>query len=95
MYSLSSITAVSLYDVFPPNTIIQLVVGVTLKTERECQHLLVTLSGISNYKRRNIIIILSYYFVPSMKMILYLNTVLCIVYLQTTPTNYKPHPKPI
>ena len=35
MYSLSSITAVSLYDVSPPNTIIQLVVGVTLQTERE------------------------------------------------------------
>ena len=35
IYSLSSITAVSLYDVFPPNTIIQLVVGVTLQTERE------------------------------------------------------------
>ena len=35
MYSLSSITAVSLYDVNPPNTIIQLVVGVTLHNERE------------------------------------------------------------
>ena len=39
MYSLSSITAVSLIVVklslFPPNTIIQLVVGVTLQTERE------------------------------------------------------------
>ena len=105
MYLLSSRTAVSLYDVSPPNTIIQLVVGVTLQTERECHHLLVTLSGILNYKRRKIICILHinnnyyyysffvYYFVPSMKMILYLNTVLCIVYLQTTPTNYKPHPK--
>ena len=35
MYSLSSITAVSVYDESPPNTIIQLVVGVTLQTERE------------------------------------------------------------
>ena len=36
MYSLSSITAVSVYDKEPPpNTIIQLVVGVTLQTERE------------------------------------------------------------
>ena len=36
MYLLSSITAVSLYDApAPPNSIIQLVVGVTLHTERE------------------------------------------------------------
>ena len=38
MYSLSSITAVSLIvkrSLIPPNTIIQLVVGVTLQTERE------------------------------------------------------------
>ena len=35
MYSLSSITGVSVYDVLPPNTIIQLVVGVTLHNERE------------------------------------------------------------
>ena len=34
-YSLSSITAVSLYGVNPPNTIIQLVVGVVLHNERE------------------------------------------------------------
>ena len=50
MYSLSSITAGSMYDVIPPNTIIQLVVGVTLQTERECQYLSVTLSGILTYK---------------------------------------------
>ena len=98
LYSLSSITAVSLIvekPLNPPNTIIQLVVGVTLQTERECHRLLVTFFGILTYKRRNIFNFLVYYFVPSMKMILYLNTVLCIVYLQTTPTNYKPHPKPI
>ena len=39
MYSLSSITAVSLIvfeiPLHPPNTIIQLVVGVTLQSERE------------------------------------------------------------
>ena len=35
MYLLSSITAVSVYNVLPPNSIIQLVVGVTLHTERE------------------------------------------------------------
>ena len=38
MYSLSSITAVTLIveiPLLPPNTIIQLVVGVTLQTERE------------------------------------------------------------
>ena len=34
-YSLSSSTLVSLALVSPPNTIIQLVVGVTLHTERE------------------------------------------------------------
>ena len=34
-YSLSSSTLVSLALVNPPNTIIQLVVGVTLHTERE------------------------------------------------------------
>ena len=60
MYSLSSITAGSLIidekSLFPPNTIIQLVVGVTLQTERECDHLIVTFSGILNYKRSNITI---------------------------------------
>ena len=57
MYSLSSITAGSVYDEPPPpNTIIQLVVGVTLQTERECQYLLMTFFGILNYKRRNITI---------------------------------------
>ena len=53
MYSLSSITAGSLIGerpLTPPNTIIQLVVGVTLQTERECQYLLVTLTGILTYK---------------------------------------------
>ena len=37
MYSLSSITAGSPFEppLTPPNTIIQLVVGVTLQTERE------------------------------------------------------------
>ena len=50
MYSLSSITAVSVYDVPPPNTIIQLVVGVTLHNEREFQNLPVTFFGILNYK---------------------------------------------
>ena len=53
MYSLSSITAGSLIvkkSLVPPNTIIQLVVGVTLQTERECRYLLVTLSGILTYK---------------------------------------------
>ena len=34
-YSLSSSTLVSLINPTPPNTIIQLVVGVTLHTERE------------------------------------------------------------
>ena len=52
-YSLSSSTLVSLTDptppLLPPNAIIQLVVGVTLHTERECQYLSVTVSGILNY----------------------------------------------
>ena len=52
-YSLSSSTLVSLAPVNPPNTIIQLVVGVTLHTERECQYLLVTVSGILNYYKNN------------------------------------------
>ena len=52
-YSRNSCTLVSLTDpsppLIPPNTIIQLVVGVTLHTERECQRLPVTVSGILNY----------------------------------------------
>ena len=53
-YSLSSSTLVSLtVTPTPPNTIIQLVVGVTLHTERECQYLLVTASGILNYYKNN------------------------------------------
>ena len=55
-YSLSSSTLVSLTNptpLNPPNTIIQLVVGVTLHTERECQYLLVTVSGILNYYKNN------------------------------------------
>ena len=57
-YSLSSSTLVSLTDPIspflrPPNTIIQLVVGVTLHTERECRYLLVTASGILNYYKNN------------------------------------------
>ena len=57
-YSLSSSTLVSLivsYSPFlhPPNTIIQLVVGVTLHTERECRYLPVTASGILNYYKNN------------------------------------------
>ena len=52
-YSLSSSTLVSLTVTPPPNTIIQLVVGVTLHTERECQYLLVTVSGILNYYKNN------------------------------------------
>ena len=59
MYLLSSITAVSLIvdnPLCPPNSIIQLVVGVTLHTEREYQHLLVTLSGRLIYKIKMIII---------------------------------------
>ena len=57
-YSLSSSTLVSLTSsplnlLLPPNTIIQLVVGVTLHTERECQYLLVTVSGILNYYKNN------------------------------------------
>ena len=55
MYLLSSITAVSVYDVLPPNSIIQLVVGVTLHNERECQYLLVTLTGRLIYKIKMII----------------------------------------
>ena len=50
VYLLSSITCVSVYRVVPPNTIIQLVVGVILHTERECQLLPETVSGILNYK---------------------------------------------
>ena len=59
MYLLSSITAVSpIFDksLSPPNSIIQLVVGVTLHTERECQYLLVTLTGRLIYKIKMIII---------------------------------------
>ena len=55
-YSLSSSTLVSLTDspsLHPPNTIIQLVVGVTLHTERECRYLPVTASGILNYYKNN------------------------------------------
>ena len=56
-YSLSSSTLVSLINptpfLSPPNIIIQLVVGVTLHTERECQHLPVTASGILNYYKNN------------------------------------------
>ena len=56
-YSLSSSTLVSLTTpsppLTPPNTIIQLVVGVTLHTERECRYLLVTASGILNYYKNN------------------------------------------
>ena len=51
-YSLSSSTLVSLTNpplLNPPNTIIQLIVGVTLHTERECRYLPVTVSGILNY----------------------------------------------
>ena len=63
MYLLSSITAVSPIVVekslFPPNSIIQLVVGVTLHTEREWQYLLVTFSGRLIYKNKMIIIKLS------------------------------------
>ena len=56
MYSLISINLVSLSDepyLIPPNSIIQLVVGVSLQTERECQYLLVTLSGILVYIIKN------------------------------------------
>ena len=53
-YSLSSSTLVRPSPpLSPPNTIIQLVVGVTLHTERECQYLLVTASGILNYYKNN------------------------------------------
>ena len=54
MYLLSSITRVSVYPP-PPNTIIQLVVGVTLHTEREFQEL-VTVNGILNYIIKTVII---------------------------------------
>ena len=56
MYSLISINLVSLRNELrlnPPNSIIQLVVGVSLQTERECQYLLVTLSGILVYIIKN------------------------------------------
>ena len=57
MYSLISINLVSLRNepiyLDPPNSIIQLVVGVSLQTERECQYLLVTLSGILVYIIKN------------------------------------------
>ena len=57
-YSLSSSTLVSLTNftppsLLPPNTIIQLVVGVTLHTEIECRFLLVTVSGILHYYKNN------------------------------------------
>ena len=56
-YSLSSSTLVSLINpsptLDPPNTIIQLVVGVTLHTEKECQYLSMTVSGILNYYKNN------------------------------------------
>ena len=56
-YSLSSSTLVSLTvtppPLNPPNTIIQLVVGVTLHTERECRYLPVIASGILNYYKNN------------------------------------------
>ena len=56
MYLLSSITCVSVYTPPPPNTIIQLVVGVTLHTEREYLYLSMTVSGILNYKIKTVII---------------------------------------
>ena len=56
MYLLSSITRVSVYGMYPPNTIIQLVVGVALHTERECRCLLVTMFGILNYRIKIVII---------------------------------------
>ena len=56
MYLLSSITRVSVYTSLPPNTIIQLVVGVTLHTEREYQNLPLTVSGILNYRIKTVII---------------------------------------
>ena len=46
MYLLSSITCVSP----TPNTSIKLVVGVTFQTEKECQHLTETVTGISTYR---------------------------------------------
>ena len=56
MYLLSSITCVSVYPTTPPNAIIQLVVGVTLHTERECQYLSLTVPGILNYRIKTVII---------------------------------------
>ena len=57
MYLLSSITCVSAFDpIPPPNTIIQLVFGVTLHTERECQNLSLTVPGILNYRIKTAII---------------------------------------
>ena len=56
MYLLSSITRVSVYTPDPPNAIIQLVVGVTLHTKRECQYLIMTVSGILNYRIKTVII---------------------------------------
>ena len=56
MYSLSSITLVSLRVIcpfIPPNSIIQFAVGVTFHTERECQNLLVIMSGRSNCIRKD------------------------------------------
>ena len=57
MYSLISINLISLTNepssLVPPNSIIQLVVGVSLQTERECQYLLVTLCGILVYIIKN------------------------------------------
>ena len=53
MYLLSSIICVPVHSLPPPNTIIQLVVGVTLHTEREWYHLPVTVSGILNYRNNN------------------------------------------
>ena len=56
MYSLISINLVSLRNepsLSPPNSIIQLVVGVSLQTERECRYLSVTLSGILVYIIKN------------------------------------------
>ena len=84
MYLLSSITRVSVYCPVPPNTIIQLVVGVILHTERECQNLSLTVSGILNYRIKTVII--------------NINTVLLEQTLSDTHTqyhnahaHYKPH----
>ena len=79
MYSLSSITAVSLYGVPPPNTIIQLVVGVTLQTERELSYLLVTFFRILTYKNITI----------NFCIINYTSILYCVLYI------YKPHPQTI